>query len=111
MSVVCAAIKGGEIVIAADTMTKCGALNLSAEFEQGMADALYMEDLDEDTDHSEVEHLKDDVQDYGMCEHSPLVLDLDRARTPGQKRAEAVSVTQPDGNPGDDAEAARQDEG
>lgn len=47
------------------------------EFERGMAEALYLEDLDEDTDHSEVEHLKDDVQDYGMCEHSPLVLDLD----------------------------------
>jgi hypothetical protein len=50
---------------------------LAEEFERGISDALYLEDLDEDTDHSEIEHLKSHVRDYGMCEHSPLVLDLD----------------------------------
>lgn len=45
-------------------------------FARGLAEALYLEDLDEDTDYSEVEYLKDDVQDEGMCEHSPLILDL-----------------------------------
>jgi hypothetical protein len=46
-------------------------------FKEGMEDALFLEDLHENTDHSEIEHLKNEVQDYGMCEHSPLVLDLD----------------------------------
>jgi hypothetical protein len=48
-----------------------------AAFHRGMREALYLEDLHEDTDHSEIEFLKDDVQDEGLCEHSPLVLDLD----------------------------------
>jgi hypothetical protein len=45
-------------------------------FALGMSDALAVEDLEENTDYSEVEHLKDTVQAEGMCEHSPLVLDL-----------------------------------
>jgi hypothetical protein len=46
-------------------------------FEQGLRDALRLEDLGENTRHSEVEELKDTVQAYGMCDHSPIVLDLD----------------------------------
>ncbi|RMH41479.1 MAG: hypothetical protein D6689_11075 [Deltaproteobacteria bacterium] len=45
-------------------------------FRRGLAEALYLEDLDEATDHSEVEAIKKDVQSDGLCEHSPLVLDL-----------------------------------
>ncbi len=45
-------------------------------FERGLAESLYLQDLHENTDHSEIEMLKSDVQDDGLCEHSPLVLDL-----------------------------------
>lgn len=48
-----------------------------AEFRRGLRDALRMEDLGENTEHSEIEHLKDHVQAYGLCDHSPIVLDLD----------------------------------
>ncbi len=58
------------------------------QFSLGLREALHLEDLDEDTDHSEVEHLKEHVQQAGLCEHSPLVLDLDgngvQATTPGE---------------------------
>jgi len=45
-------------------------------FRRGMAEALHLQDLNEDTHYSEVEAIKHEVQDEGMCEHSPLVLDL-----------------------------------
>ncbi len=45
-------------------------------FRQGLTEALSLEDLDEATDYSEIEHTKEHVQDAGLCEHSPLVLDL-----------------------------------
>jgi hypothetical protein len=45
-------------------------------FYQGLDEALFLQDLNENTDYSEVEHIKSDVQDDGLCEHSPLVLDL-----------------------------------
>jgi hypothetical protein len=45
-------------------------------FKQGLSEALYLQDLAEDTSASEVEHLKSSVQEEGLCEHSPLVLDL-----------------------------------
>ncbi len=47
-----------------------------AAFHRGMAEALYLEDLNEDTRHSEVQSIKTEVQDEGLCTHSPLVLDL-----------------------------------
>jgi hypothetical protein len=46
-------------------------------FTAALGEAMALEDLDEDTDHSEVESIKDDVQADGLCEHSPLVVDLD----------------------------------
>ena len=45
-------------------------------FKQGLNEALSLQDLEEDTSHSEVEHIKSSVQDEGLCQHSPLVLDL-----------------------------------
>lgn len=46
-------------------------------YDQGRSDALALEDLDEDTDHSEPETMKPFMRDAEICEHSPLVLDLD----------------------------------
>lgn len=46
-------------------------------FELGRDDALSLEDLDEDTDASEPEAVKPLVRDAEICDHSPLVLDLD----------------------------------
>lgn len=63
--------RGGRI----DVVATIGSLD-GAKFQLGLADALALEDLGDDTDYSEPEHMKEYVQDYGLCEHSPLVLDL-----------------------------------
>jgi hypothetical protein len=46
-------------------------------FDRGFRDALALEDLDENTDFSEAYAMQEHAQEAGMCEHSPLVLDLD----------------------------------
>jgi hypothetical protein len=48
-----------------------------ADFDLGFNDSLALEDLDEETDFSEPYAMQDHAQAAGMCEHSPLVLDLD----------------------------------
>ena len=45
-------------------------------FVQGLKEAMALEDLGENTDFSEPEGMKERVQDAGMCDHSPIVLDL-----------------------------------
>jgi hypothetical protein len=52
------------------------AVDERAAFLRGVSDALAMEDFDEDTDYSEPEKLKRQVRRAGLCEHSPIVLDL-----------------------------------
>lgn len=48
-----------------------------AGIENGLSDALALEDRNEDTRASEPQHLKKVVRGEGLCSHSPLVLDLD----------------------------------
>jgi hypothetical protein len=48
-----------------------------SDFQLGMAHATRVQDFNEDVKFSEVEHVKPSVQGYGLCEHSPIVLDLD----------------------------------
>ena len=76
-----AAMDARELAIMVDAITVLGpdypadSAYVSA-FERGLSEALYLEDLHENTDNSEIEMIKRDVQDEGLCEHSPLVLDL-----------------------------------
>lgn len=76
-----AALEARELRTGIDAAAVLGSLTPAdrytiAAFHRGLQHALNLQDLNEDTEFSEVDHLKTSVQSYGLCEHSPLVLDL-----------------------------------
>jgi hypothetical protein len=48
-----------------------------AAFERGVKHALRVQDFGENAQFAEIEHLKPHVREYGLCDYSPIVLDLD----------------------------------